>query len=85
MGPRTITFEDHQAIAARLVGSLDAAERQVLVCLVRGMSKKDTAALMRLRLEDVERCHISMMSKLNAGKSVDAVRIGLEAGLHLLS
>jgi FixJ family two-component response regulator len=78
-------LEDHQAIAARLVGSLDAAERQGLECLVSGMSKKDIAALLRLGLEEVERCHASMLSKLNAGTNADAVRIGLEAGLHLLS
>jgi FixJ family two-component response regulator len=82
-GLRATTLEDHQA--RRLVGSLDATERQILECLMSGMSKKDTAALMRLSMEDVERGQASMMSKLSAVRTADAVRIGLPAGLHLLS
>jgi FixJ family two-component response regulator len=80
-----MTSEDHQAVVERLVGSLDATERQVLECLVSGMSKKHTAALLRIRLEDVEHSQASMMNKLSAATTADAVRIGLEAGLHLLS
>jgi DNA-binding CsgD family transcriptional regulator len=72
-------------VARRLIASLDATERRVLECLVSGMSRKDTAELMRLRLEGVERSQTSMISKLNAERTADEVRIGLQAGLHLLS
>jgi len=49
------------------------------------MSKEDTAALIRVRLEDVQRSQASMIGKLNEGRTADAVRIGLQAGLDLLS
>lgn len=70
-------------MARRLVGTLDATELQILHCLVRGMSEKGTAELTGIQLEDVGRSKASMMKKLKATRSADAVRIGLYAALDV--
>jgi DNA-binding CsgD family transcriptional regulator len=76
-------LKEHVAVASRLVGALDATERQSLACLVCGMSVNDSAAFLGLPVEDAERHRASMMKKLNARRIADAVRIGLYAGVDL--
>jgi FixJ family two-component response regulator len=76
-------LDDHQAVARRLVGTLDATELQILHCLVRGMSEKGAAALTGVRLDELRRFTSSMMKKLKATRTADAVRIGLYAALDL--
>lgn len=65
----------------RLIGDLDANERQILACLVRGMSNRHIAVASEMSLEDVESVRASMMTKLLAKRAADAVRIGLLAGV----
>ena len=74
-------MEDKEILAARLVRGLDAAERQILAFVVRGMSNKEIAGVTGSDPEDVRRHRASMMEKLNARTAADAVRIGLVAGL----
>lgn len=74
-------LDDHQVVARRLVGTLDAIELQILHCLVRGISESGAAALMGVRLDEVRRFTSSMMKKLRATRTADAVRIGLYAAL----
>lgn len=76
-------MDDDQVVARRLVGILDATELQILHCLVRGMSVKGTAVLTGIQLEDVVRSKASMMKKLKAKRTADAVRIGLYAALDV--
>lgn len=76
-------LNDHQLVARRLVGTLDATELQILHCLVRGMSEKGAAALTGVRLDELRRFTSSMMKKLKATRTADAVRIGLYAALDL--
>ena len=84
-GLRAATLEEHHVAARRLVGTLDITELQVLECLVRGMSEKDTTALTGIPAEDVKRARVSITQKLNARTTADVVRIGLYAGADLLA
>jgi len=77
-------LEDYEIAARRLVGTLDTTELQVLRCLVNGMANKDIAVATGSSIEDVERVRATMMKKLNAMRTADAVRIGLYAGVDLL-
>jgi FixJ family two-component response regulator len=77
------SLEEHRVSARRLVGTLDASELQVLKCLVQGMSGKGTAVWACMAADDVERSRAAVMSKLNAKRTADAVRIGLYAGVDL--
>lgn len=76
-------MQEQQIIARRLISTLDAAELQLLVATVRGMSAKDAAAATGLVLEVAKRARSSMMKKLGAGRAADAVRIGLIARVDL--
>lgn len=84
-GFRATTLEDYQAGARRLVSTLDAAELQLLVCIVCGMSNREIATLMVIALESVERSRAVMRKKLNARTTADAVRVGLYAGVDRLN
>lgn len=77
-------LEEYEFVARRLVGTLDAVERHVLSCLIRGMSGRDIALQTAYVKGDLERIRASMMQKLNASGIADAVRIGLNAGVHHL-
>lgn len=74
-------MEEYRVVAKRLVGALDATELLRLACFVRGMSARGTAASMGVSVEDVELYRASMMKKLDARRTADAVRIGLYAGV----
>ena len=68
---------DSRTVARRLIDRLDATERQILRYLIRGTSNKDIAARMGIGLENVETDRATMMEKLQAKRTADAVRIGL--------
>jgi FixJ family two-component response regulator len=76
-------LEDHEILARRLVGTLNATELQVLRCLVGGMSNKHICGVAGLSMAEVERARAAMMDKLNARRTADAVRLGLFAGVDL--
>lgn len=69
--------EISRTAAMRLIDRLDATERQILRYLVLGMSNKDIAAKTGIGLSNVETYRASMMEKLKAKRTADAVRIGL--------
>ncbi len=62
---------------------LTPREKEVLRCMARGLSTKAMSAslLISTRTVEVHRAHV--IGKLYASNSADAVRIALEAGLHL--
>lgn len=64
------------------LSALNYSEYQILRGIVRGLSNKDMALLMKASSEDLERCRASMMRKLNATRTADAVRIALVAGIE---
>ena len=68
-----------RAYAKRLVGGLSAGERQILRCVVSGMSPRGIAAAKEISVAQVEDVRMSMMRKLQARTTADAVRIGLLA------
>ena len=74
-------LENSRAAARRLVATLDATELQVLHCLVRGMSVRQTATMAGLDAEHIERVRATMMQKLSARTTADAVRNGIYAGI----
>ena len=76
-------MEDQKIVARGLVESLDAAELLLLRCLVRGMSARTGASVLGISLDEVEVTRASMMRKLGAVATADAVRIGIFAGLDL--
>lgn len=78
-------MEDYEVVARRLVGALDGIEFQILECMVRGMSNREIAEQMGIEPETLERFRSSMMTRLNAKRASDAVRIGLHAGLDMTS
>jgi FixJ family two-component response regulator len=76
---------DHQRDeAGQLVATLDRIELQVLRCLVQGMSDRQIAAMTTVDIDQVERAHASLMKKLDARTTADAVRSALYAGLGQL-
>jgi two-component system, LuxR family, response regulator FixJ len=68
-----------RAYAKRLVGGLNVLELQILRCVVAGMSGRDIATAKGIGLAEAEDLRISMMRKLQARTTADAVRIGLLA------
>ena len=69
--------------AMRVVSTLDATELLVLIGLGKGVSKKAIATASNLSLDDVETKVSSLMKKLNARSTADAVRIAIYASLSL--
>ncbi len=76
-------MEDQKIVARGLVESLDAAELLLLRCLVRGMSSRSGASVLGVTLDEFEVTRASMMRKLGAVATADAVRIGIYAGVDL--
>ena len=75
------TREELCPSSMRLIETLDPLEERVLACLVWGMSRRNIASSVGLRMEEVERSFQSMMGKLQAGHIADAVRVGICAGM----
>jgi len=76
---RDVALQDERANAKRLVWGLDARELEVLRCIVRGSSDRSIAAENGISVAAVEGFRSSMMRKLLARTTADAVRIGLLA------
>ena len=68
-----------RAQAKRLVGGLDGRELEVLRCIVLGSSDRSIAAVSGISVAAAEGFRSSMMRKLLARTTADAVRIGLLA------
>ncbi len=75
--------EERMLSAMRVVSTLDAAELLVLIGLGKGVSKKAIATASNLSLDDVEAKVSSLMKKLNARSTADAVRTAIYASLSL--
>ena len=69
--------------AMRVVSTLDAAELLVLISLGKGVSRKAIATALNLSLDDVETKVASLMKKLNARSTADAVRTAIYANISL--
>ena len=70
-----------KARGREVVASLSGIEREFLRRLVEGQSQSAIAA--HLKLDEAEACSVkqSLMRKLGAGCTADAVREGIYAGL----
>ena len=79
--PLGVAVAVNEVIARLLIGALDHVETQVLACMVDGMSTRDSALLLGITLTHLDSVRASVMAKLNANTSADAVRIGLYAGV----
>ena len=75
--------EERMLSAMRVVSTLDAAELLVLIGLGKGVSKKAIATASNLSLDDVEAMIASLMKKLGARSTADAVRTAIYASLSL--
>ena len=78
---RSDTREELCPSSMRLIETLDPLEERVLACLVWGMSRRNIASSVGLRMEEVVRSFQSMMGKRQAGDIADAVRVGIWAGM----
>ena len=78
-------LEQAEIAARHLVRTLDIDELQLLVALVRGMSARDVAAGTGLDAGEVESTRTTMMRKLGAARTADAVRIGILAHVDLMN
>ena len=67
--------------ASEKVRQLSHREREVLLQIVRGLSNKQIAEVLRICYRTVEIHRSNLMHKLNAQSAADAARIALYAGL----
>jgi FixJ family two-component response regulator len=67
--------------ASEKVRQLSHREREVLLQIVRGLSNKQIAEVLRISYRTVEIHRSNLMHKLNAQSAADAARIALYAGL----
>lgn len=67
--------------AEALVGKLEADEVTMLRHITAGWSKADSAASLDLDPHQFVKQRASLLAKLNAGSTIDAVRVGIYAGL----
>lgn len=63
------------------LATLDPIELEVLRCLVQGMSDRQTAMVAAADISEVSRARVSLMKKLRARTTADAVRNALWAGI----
>ena len=80
-GRSAVAKRRKEAVARTLVSALSAREREVLRELVLGAANKAIAATLGISSRTVEIHRASILRKLGAGSSSDAVRIGLLAGV----
>lgn len=71
--------EGRRASARLAVAELSARERQVLEFMVRGLSNKETAAILGISSRTVEIHRGNVIKKLGARNTPEAVRIGVYA------
>jgi FixJ family two-component response regulator len=67
--------------AERLVRGLSPRQRQVLEGMVRGLRNKQIAPELGIDETTVKMHRRSMLTRLGATTTADAIRIGVEAGL----
>lgn len=70
-----------RAHAGQLVQGLSPRQRQVLEGMVRGLRNKQIAADLGIDETTVKMHRRSMLSRLGAATTADAIRVGVEAGL----
>ena len=80
-GPTSSSNENREE-ALRLVACLSRLENEILGGLVNGHSVGSIAAILSLAPAQVERTKGSMMLRLSALATADAIRIGLYAGVQ---
>lgn len=79
---RTLEAKRRKFVTARLlVEQLSGRERQVLRGLVNGASSKNVGKVLGISPRTVDVHRASLLKKLNVSTTVDAVRIGLFAGV----
>jgi FixJ family two-component response regulator len=69
--------------AQKLIEKLSQRERQILGFMIEGHSNKSMGLTLDLSPRTVEDYRLNCLQKLGVGSSSAAIRIGLEAGLHL--
>lgn len=69
--------------AQKLIEKLSQRERQILTFMIEGHSNKSMGLTLDLSPRTVEDYRLNCLQKLGVGSSSAAIRIGLEAGLHL--
>jgi hypothetical protein len=70
-----------QQRAADRVRSLTPRQRQVLEQMIQGLRNKQIAARLGIDEKTVKMHRAGLLTKLGAGTSADAIRLGVEAGL----
>lgn len=69
--------------AAAMIGSLTGRQREVLSGIAMGLSSKAIAHQLDLSVRTVEMHRAQLLSRLGVRSTVEAVRIALDAGIHL--
>lgn len=69
--------------AEKLVRSLSPRQHQVLRGMLTGFRNKQIAAMLGIDETTVKMHRAGLLAKLDVSTSADAIRIGVEAGLHL--
>jgi FixJ family two-component response regulator len=69
--------------AQKLIEKLSQRERQILTFMIDGHSNKSMGLTLDLSPRTVEDYRLNCLQKLGVASSSAAIRIGLEAGLHL--
>lgn len=67
--------------AQNLVNQLELLEQEILAFLANGESSRSIAAMLALDVAEVTRHRATLMKKLRADVTADAVRIALLAGM----
>jgi DNA-binding NarL/FixJ family response regulator len=77
----TSSVERSRAEAIQIVGRLDEAELELLALLVLGESTRSVATKLGTGPGEIEARQVSLMQKLSATTTAEAVRLGLLAGI----
>lgn len=78
---RPSSLGDKTEEAQQLVAGLSGLENEILAGLVGGHSIKSIATILSLAPDEVERAKGSLMRRLSALRTADAIRIGVYAGI----
>jgi hypothetical protein len=81
MGGLDATANARRSESAGLVQGLSPRQRQVLEGMVRGLRNKQIAAQLGIDETTVKMHRRSMLSRVGAATTADAIRVGVEAGL----
>lgn len=76
-----LKLERRRAAALTLMNNLSNREREVLTCMILGLSNKTIAHQLTISPRTVEIHRGNLIRKLNASSSAGAVRLGIYAGL----